>query len=381
MAEAAVIPLQERIKASRRAKAVERAWQVAKALEGNRSQIEGLSWIAPENDPNAGIRRTINFASEFPKDVTPLYPLAMDLSVCAPAGLLVPDEDMKFVWTMPLLSRMSLAPETLDARVRSHFPTNSILPGTPSLRNRIDLVSFLPFAKEGAPQEEQFSPQFYVTLNIRTPVQGDAYYAAVALYDGKAIKQMVSEERTLLHVWADPYHATPFKAEMLVSLTPEQLATTAANAGELEIFVYQISASPGAGKIKDAGTIIDFDGAQTRAYLGGLAAKSFSDFGRDPMEGLMRGGSSFSAPTLSLSSLGGSYRPPVPPVQAPRQVGDVRLGEGTQGSAVAYNSLEGYGFDSAFGVQPIRIRFLGVREKSEAQARDALNAMSARYSP
>lgn len=373
MAEAAVIPLQERIKASRRAKAVERAWQVAKALEGNRSQIAGLSWIAPENDQQAGIRRTVDFASEFPEGVTPLYPTAMDISVCAPANILVPDEDMKFAWTMPLLARMSPAPETLDERIRNWIGVQQ----QPSLRNRIDLISFLPFAKEGAPHEEQFSPQFYVTLNIRTPLKEDAYYAAVALYGGKAIKQMVTDERTRLHVFADPYHATPFKAEMLVSLTPEQLATTAANAGELEIFVYQISASPGAGKIKDAGTIIDFDG-KANAYLDSL--KGLSGFDRDPMAGLMRGGSSFSAPTLSLSSLGGSYRPPVPPAQAPKQVGDVRLGEGTQGEAVKYNSLEGYGFDGSFGIQPIRIRFLGVREQSEQQARDALRDMSARYS-
>ncbi|HIH11358.1 TPA: hypothetical protein HA241_04165 [Candidatus Woesearchaeota archaeon] len=74
--------------------------------------------------------------------------------------------------------------------------------------------------------------------------------------------------------------------------------------------------------------------------------------------------------------------PPLPrisPAAAPKEVGDVKLGEGARGAEVAYNTLEGYKADDDFGVQPIRIRFLGVREQSEAQAKLALETMAQQY--
>ncbi|MDO8642274.1 MAG: hypothetical protein Q7R76_01630 [Candidatus Woesearchaeota archaeon] len=365
---AAVVSLQERIAQSRKAKAVERAWQVAKTLEGDRSQIEGLRWIAPENDPQAGIRRTVDFAYEFPEGVTFLYPTPMDISVVAPAKVLVPNEGMDFYWTMPLLSRMSPAPETLDTRVGNELGR----PGKPSLRNRIDLVSFLPFAKQGAPPEEQFSPEFYVSLAIRAPLgDADNYFGAIALYNGRPIKQMVNgSDHAHLEILADPYHATLFKAEMLVSLQPEELATTAANAGELEIFVYRMAQHPATMKL-DVAKLFTL-GTLGLGGDGETGSRSLSFGGSDLTRSMSRG--------LSLTGLSPSYQPPVAPAQAPKEVGDVRLGEGTKGDAVGYTKLEGYQVDESFGIQPIRIRFLGVREQSEQQAREALKDMSARYS-
>ena len=73
-------------------------------------------------------------------------------------------------------------------------------------------------------------------------------------------------------------------------------------------------------------------------------------------------------------------RTPTPsPAQAPKEVGDVKLGEGAKGQAVEYNTLEGYIPDIKFGVQPVRIRFLGVREASQNQAVNALHEMAKRY--
>jgi len=76
-----VVPLAERIEQSRKAKAVERAWQVAKSLEGDRYQIEGLQWVEPQRDEKEGITRRIDFSSEFPEDVDPLLPTPLYMGV------------------------------------------------------------------------------------------------------------------------------------------------------------------------------------------------------------------------------------------------------------------------------------------------------------
>ncbi len=58
---AQVASKEERIARSKRASAVERAWDVAKALEGDRAQIEGLQWIEPVRIEIKGIARRIDF--------------------------------------------------------------------------------------------------------------------------------------------------------------------------------------------------------------------------------------------------------------------------------------------------------------------------------
>ena len=88
---------------------------------------------------------------------------------------------------------------------------------------------------------------------------------------------------------------------------------------------------------------------------------------------------------LTRSARGGLYAvPPVPglpvitPAVAPKEVGDVKLTDGARGEAVKYDLLSGYVADTDFGVQPVRIRFLGVREASQEAALGALREMAYR---
>jgi hypothetical protein len=370
---AAVVSIEERIAQSRRASAVARAWQVAKSLEGDRAQIEGLRWVEPEQVEGKGIRRRIDFSSEFPEGITYVTPVPMKLAVIAPASNLVPGEDIKVHWTMPLLTRMKAYDGSLDAQVKYAMSMHG---ESSPVRHVVDAVSFLPFPKADASPEETFNPEFMVAIEVDADLgKPDNYFAAVAKYNGKVIKQMVSGDAPkFVSVYADPLTHTHFSAQMLVTLSAEELASTPDNSGELEICLYRITQgglsmkhldlSKGIGDLYDLG---DRRGSLT--------------FGSD----LLRGSGLLSSPERGsgfkgLSVIPGLPREPVvSPAEAPKEVGDVKLGEGARGEAVKYETLDGYVGDSGFGVQPIRIRFLGVREGSEKAALGALHEIAGRY--
>ncbi len=373
MAAEVISVLEDKIKASTRASAMERAWKVAKALEGDRAQIDGLQWVEPVRREK-GIDRCLDFAAEFSDGVTPLYPTPLSVAVIAPGNRLFPGEDINAAWTMPLLTRMSPAPTSLSFDICSKLGSYT---SPVSLRNRIDVVSFLPFPRADAPADEQFNPEFYVQLYVRADLgKPDNYFGAVVRYGGKVIKQHVTEDPRALLIFSDPSHAGLFSAEMLVNLSAAELASTPANAGELEIFLYRITKGLA---IKEPSYVFE----------GGYGVGSSSSYGRDKdsiFQGFTRGGDtatrggSFGGSGRLFTSIpGGSgmYKPS--PAAAPKEVGDVRVGEGSKAGKVETSSLEGYRYDSSFGVQPICIRFLGVREASEASARDALHSMAQRY--
>lgn len=355
-----IVSLQDRIHQSKKASAVERAWAVAKALE-DKHQIQGLKWVSPVSG-DKGISRRIDFEREFPGEVSVLMPVPMNINVMAPAKLLVPGEDgMNFTWTMPLLTRTKSS-ENLPARVREQLGLSF---QTSKTRPIIEVVSFLPFPRRDAPPEEQFTTEFFVSIEIDNRYLGssDNYFGAIVRFGDKIVSQFVSPDRTSLVVVADPYHQTLFRAEMLVSLTQAQLASTPENAGTLDIFVYRIA------KAFDYRKLIEFDGS---------GAGSISDIHGGSRGSLSYGGSDLSKSSGSsplhggyggLSAItGGGQRPSLPaPADVPKEVGDTRVGEGTRGEAVKYETLEGYGFDAGFGVQRVSLRCLGVREG----ARDA----------
>jgi hypothetical protein len=377
---AQVLSLTEKIAQSKRASAVERAWQVAKALEGDRTQIEGLQWVEPEKVEGRGITRRVDFSEEFPDGITYVTPVPMNISVVAPASKLVPSEDIPVAWTMPVLTRMSPYEGSLDTEVRNGMGFSS----SPSMRHRVDAVSFLPFPKVDTDDDKSFNPEFMVTLKVDADLgKPDNYFAAVAKYGGKVIRQMVTGGYPkFLGVYADPQTQTHFSAKMLVNLGAEELASTAEGAGELEIFVYRITTGGyDLGKLISAearglGDVLDFSGNFSRG----------STYGGDFLGGGLKGGGDF----LGGATRGGSFRelselpsvprrPTVSPSSTPKEVGDVKLGEGARGERVEYNTLSGYVADTGFGVQPIRIRFLGVREASQDATLGALHEMAQRY--
>lgn len=354
-----IVSLQDRIHQSKKAGAVERAWAVAKSLE-DKHQIQGLKWVSPVSG-DKGISRRIDFEREFPGGVSVLMPVPMNINVMAPAKLLVPGEDgMDFIWTMPLLTRTKPS-ESLPARVMDQLGLSS----QPSKRRPIiELVSFLPFPRRDAPPEEQFTTEFFVSIGIDSRHLGSSnnYFGAIVRFGDKAVSQFVSPDRTSLVVVADPYHQTLFRAEMLVSLTQEQLANTPENAGTLDIFVYRMTKAFDIKKFIEfagsgAGSISDIHGGSRGSLSYGSGGDSFKG-------GLSRGGE-----WSGLSSIvGGAQKPSLPsPASVPKEVGDTRVSEGTRGEAVRYETLEGYGFDAGFGIQQISLRCLGVREG----ARDA----------
>ncbi|MBS3167496.1 hypothetical protein J4216_00020 [Candidatus Woesearchaeota archaeon] len=369
-----VLSLQERIDRSKRAKAVERAWRVAKTLEGNRDQVEGLTWVEPQTVEGRGITRRIDFSAEFPEDVQYVMPVPMNISVVAPAEKMVPGEDLKVNWTMPLLTRTSKFEDSLDANVRTAMGFDAM----PNIRNRIEAVSFLPFPKEGAPAEERFNPEFMVVIELDADLGDPAnYFAAVAKYSGKVIKQMVIEGYPkFLGVYADPKTNTHFRAERLLGLSAAELVATPSNAGELEIYIHRIKKG-GFSKYLDYDKLADIipyqDNRELTNRLGG------DSFGLDSFNIPTRGGDLFAEygglrPLPSITKT-----PEISPERAAKKIGDVRLGEGIRGEEVTYRTLNDYVVDSGFGVQPIRIRFQGVFEGSEEESLATLRGMAQRY--
>ncbi|HIH11359.1 TPA: hypothetical protein HA241_04170 [Candidatus Woesearchaeota archaeon] len=236
----AVLSIEERIAQSRKASAVERAWNIAKALERDRKEIEGLTWIEPQRVEGRGISRRVDFSREFPEGVTYLTPVPLDVSVIAPASKLVPGENLDVAWSMPILTRMTRYEKNLDSQVKAAMGLHS---ETPTIRYRIEAVSFLPFPKADASIDETFIPEFAVTINVEYDLgKPDNYYAVVAKYGGKVIRQMVNGGHPkFVVVYADPMTETHFSAQMLVNLGTEELRATPDNAGELEIFLYRIT--------------------------------------------------------------------------------------------------------------------------------------------
>ena len=362
-----VLSIEERIRKSKRASAVERAWKVAKALEGDRIQIQNLTWVEPHCEESKGITRSIDFSSEFPEGITPLSPLPLSISIMAPAEVLVPGEDLKVSWTMPVLTRMTGGVKLEDKAkgVIGYDPLS-----TPSVRNAIDVVSFLPFPKVGASEDESFKPQFYIVVDVKGKHLGDTnnYFNAVVKYGDKLVRQFVNDTRTVVPIYANPHNQQLFSADMLVNLGAEELASTAADAGILEVYVHRITPGGVSKKLLDfgfgSGSIIDFPGS---GYKDGGMSSTFGGIGDfDFSRGLT------SLPTLPRES-------GVSPRDAKKEIGDVRIGEGQAGEKVQYSSLEGYALDKRFGVQPVRIRLLGVRETSYDAARDALSNLGKTY--
>ena len=237
--QGAVISIQDKIAGSRRAAAVERAWQVAKSLEGGSYHLALLRWVEPVRSDKGGLSRRIDFETEFPEGVRPLLPLSTDLCVYAPASLAVPGEEgMDFAWTMPLLVRTQPA-ESIPYDVRYALNLSFDV-----LRQRpvIEVVTFLPFPRVDAPPEEQFTPQFFIGMNVDSRQLGakDNYFGSVVRFGGKVVSQFISSNPTSLLVFADPYHHTPFRAEMLAALSPDELASTPERAGTIDIFVYRL---------------------------------------------------------------------------------------------------------------------------------------------
>jgi hypothetical protein len=385
------LTLLQRIQQSARASAVERAWNVAKELEGKRAQIEGLQWVEPvrtEERGVTGVTRAIDYSTDFPEGVTPLTPTPMEISVLAPANRIVPGEDIPVAWTMPLLTRMSPTPSSLDAGVQSVIGAPII--GGPSPKSTIDVVAFIPFPRAGAPAEEQFKPEFYVSLymtgDLGLPTN---MYAAVVRYGGKTIRQYVcSDVPRLVRAYADPSNETLFSAKMLVDLNTNELALTDDNAGQLEIFVYRITKAAPPFKF-NIGEKYGFPNNPGRDYSsGGSPFKSGTgiDLGPTRSMGPSKGAGGYdggfkrsSSSPFSLHS-GGSLPPRrLSPASAPKEVGDVRLSEGTAGKEVRTNQLTGYEFDSGFGIQPVRIRFQGVREGSLDASLAAVRSMAEQY--
>ncbi|MDO8553339.1 MAG: hypothetical protein Q7S22_00900 [Candidatus Micrarchaeota archaeon] len=364
---AKVLAFQEKIAASRRAKAVERAWNVAKALEGSREQVAGLKWVTPVRDEKKGISRRMDFATEFPEGVGVIMPVPMDIGIYAPSRILVPNEGMDFAWTMPILTRTRPA-EDFPAEVTRKLSVSS------TTRPTIEVVTFLPFPRADAPVEEQFKPEFSVMLSIDGKQLGasDNYFGAVARFGGKIIDQFFTPLRTYLQVFADPRHQTHFSAEMLVNLSAAELAATPENAGTLDIYIYRLRKAFDIRNLSDK-----IKGLEALdSYLGSSRGDVLPfDFGAT------KGGSSMPTRPFSgnLSSIpGGAQRPSFPsPVATLKEVGETRVGEGTKGDRIETNSLEGYGFDPDFAIQRLSIRCLGVREASREATIRALEQLAA----
>ncbi len=388
---AAVVALQPRIDASRRARAIDRAWGVAKALEGDGvaerriAQLRNLVWVEPAQREGKGITRRIDFEWDFPEGVTPLMPVPMEFGVYAPASRLVPGEEgMDFTWTMPVLKRMAPARE-VPADVRSTLGAM----GSVSTRSVIEVVTFMPFPRVGATPEEQFTPEFFVglTVDAKLPKPGDLL-GVVARFGGNVVKQFVNcAHPNVLTVFADPHHETLFKAEMLVALSKAELAKTPENAGVLDLFVYRVTRG-GMPSIKKM-----FEG-EGYPFLGGSGSStgmSGSDFSSsrlfgEPMRGggLMRGGGDLLGAGFGtrprFTSIPGENRTAslLSPADAPKQVGDTRISEGTRGEEVKYETLGDYVLDNSFAVQQVSIRVEGVREGSRDEVVRRLELLDGR---
>lgn len=360
-----VLTLQDKIAGSRRAHAVERAWRVAKSLEENKHRIEGLQWVEPQNGEK-GIRRRIDFASEFP-DIPVLKPTPMEIGVYAPAGKIVPGEPgMDFAWTMPLLTRIKAAAE-LPAEVRTALH----LAATPSVRPVIDIVSFLPMPRAEAPEEERFKTEFFVGLNLGITLETERYLSAVARYGGRTIDQFAVDGSNLV-VLADPKTNTMFSAEMLAGLSPAELAATPENAGVMDIFVYRVSKT----RPKRIPDIISVGaGHGTGQDISPVLKGDFGGRGLD--YGATKGaGGATRGDSLGFGVIPGGGQSTLPdPSAVPAEVGNVRLGEGTRGEDAQYETFSA-AFDPGFPIQPVSIRFLGVREGARESTIRALEQLA-----
>ncbi len=375
-----VTQLQTRIHSSTRASAVERAWKVAKTLEGDRHQLANLKWVEP-NQGERGITRRIDFASEFPEGVTPLMPLPMKVSVMAPIVISQEGEahfaftsdllptDQLVMWTMPLLTRIKPA-TPVPSEVTGCMGLSS-----PKTRSAIEVVSFLPFPRLGAPEPEQFSTEFVLSLDILADLRADDYFAGVVRFNGQVVKQFVNDNRNSVLVFADPFHTTMFRAQMLVNLSAEELAKTPDDAGTLDVFVYRIIRAIPKIKILD---IIIPDISESLDSINQREPAMTFDF-RDSSPNRDSSPSSAGSKAFRPTVIsGGGQKPTLPsPTVVPKEVGDVRVAQGTKGTKAVYDELHGYGPDPNFAVQQVSFRLLGVREGSRESAITALEAIAA----
>ncbi len=393
---AEVASIEERIADSKKASAVVRAWEVAKSLETNSANLDNLKWVEPEKDPRKGITRKIDFSRDYPADVSYIQPTPMEISVIAPGNKLVPDEDIAVTWSMPLLSRVTES-EKLDYKIQSKM---GLAVGNPRMMPTIDVVSFLPFPKVGASEAENFNPEFYVILDIDADLgKAENYFTAVARYGDRIIPQLpITNNPNCVMVLADTGHDTCFSADMLVNLSQEELAVTPQDAGCLEIYVFRLA--KGKRIQLDIGDLdlspykdMDFSPCQdldlssdTAGDRGARKTRpsdlSFSSFTSGYKElGASDQPKSYASPGLSsVPSMPRRPAPPVtPPSEVPKEIGDVRIGQGKKGEEMSTSPMVGYGYDKTFGVQRVNIRFLAVREGTEQQTQKALETIAQMY--
>ncbi|MBI3032121.1 hypothetical protein HYY69_01495 [Candidatus Woesearchaeota archaeon] len=363
-----VLSLNEKIAASRRASAIDNAWQVAKDLERDLASVNHLTWIQPVHDPKAGIRRTVDL-SEYPlpgEGPTPLLPLPMNIAVVAPGNRLTSGEVADVNWTMPLLYRVTPASISLDARVSGNFGF------TPSsYRPTIDVVSFLPFPAADASPEEQFKPEFFIHLSVdRKHVSEGTYFGAVVRYKGGVVKQFVDNSGNLL-IFADPKHQTLFNAELLATMSAKQLADTPANAGELEVYVVRYQKAATIPQIKSFDITSIYDSSR------GLVRGSGSSYDGGSLLSSLK-----SLPSLhAVPDLPKPYSPvqPSPASKPAVEVGQVSVSKGSGlEKEVAYDTVSLVP-DRDFAVQSLKFTLLGVRKGTNVQAYDALRAVDQRY--
>jgi hypothetical protein len=407
MEEAALLSATDRIKKSRKLNAYERAWEVAHALENDRIQFGNLQWVEPAKDPIGRMRRRpIDFDSEFPEGVTPFTPISLDVCIVAPSHKIAPDDDLAIqeqdlkepvegdlppdiplmTYSLPILTRMKKWEGDLDSRVKSASRAHS---GTGTVRNVIDIVSFLPFPGADVSEDDRFKPEFQIVLRVNAPLEDKMYYGAVLKYGGKCVTQLLSGQDNggVIPISPDPHHNQAFSAEMLITMSAEQLAATPEGAGDVEIYLYRVREGVDYSALftKNIITAEGTGGDITDIFSGDRGAQLFSSDSSPTRGG---GTPSFDLGYRDLGTSKGGLRPlpstydpkPEPsPAEVTKEVGRVSVSAGSKGRRVETGSVTNPVFDSDFGIQPIHIEFLGVREGSYDSARSTLEIVAEKY--
>ncbi len=284
---------------------------------------------------------------------------------------------------MPVLTRVSEVPSldyAVEAVIASFFQTATYRP-------ELEVVSFLPFSRADAPKEEQFKPEFFFQLQVDPRLLGDQtnYFAAVVRYEGKVVRQFINDSRVWLPVYADPMYEQLFTADMLVSLSPEELVSTPPNAGTVHIYVYRLNHKPrpaldynallfslGKASLPTLNIRHDDDNVSRSP------SRSFHHDSPTKLETYRGSGSESSRPSLSIVPKPLStptYQPPEQPQPRPLEAGDVRVTAGGRGERAETSTVSDLYFDRNFPVQKISVRMIGVREGAVEEAKRVLYAL------